>query len=436
MDQAERSNAQASAALPPPDRGRRNLLKWTPGAITAGLLMSPGKVSAADDDSMKRAGLINVRDFGGIGDGKADDAPAIRRALDFAFKNGAGRVWVPAGNYALGGALPLLDGVHIWGDGPEATQLQSMGDFPVFQEIRQATNPAKGAVTDMRIVGGGKSLPNAHGIEIHFSNRYRLENLSFRRCRYGLSIAHAWQMFCVNLSVEGAGDDQNHVGWWMHETDLTHIDNAVQAVNCNVQGVEKYGFRLIHFQGSKFVNCEAAGVMEHGWYLGDPETGNTKVCWGVFSNCLADSTRSDGWRISKGKATDLKEIQLSNCWAGNTGGHGVRVQGADGIVFSNWLIIEPHQCGIELEDCRRVSFCSSSVRQFNKSGQGFAGINLVNSSHTIVAHNQCDSLEDKEIAGCGIAENGDSDSNLVTSNNVCGVQKRGGKSLFENNIGA
>ncbi len=174
---------------------------------------------------------------------------------------------------------------------------------------------------------------------------------------------------CTNLSVEGEGDDQNYVGWWMHETDLKHIDNAVQAVNCNVQSVEKYGFRLINFQGSKFVNCEAGGTMDHGWYLGDPTRGDTKVCWGVFSNCLADSTRSDGWRISKGNATDLKKNQFSNCWAGNTGGHGVRVQGADGMVFSNWLIIEPHQCGIELDSCSRISCSSNSIRQFNQSGQ-------------------------------------------------------------------
>jgi hypothetical protein len=241
---------------------------------------------------------------------------------------------------------------------------------------------------------------------------------------------------CTNLSVEGEGDDQNYVGWWMHETDLKHIDNAVQAVNCNVQSVEKYGFRLINFQGSKFVNCEAGGTMDHGWYLGDPTRGDTKVCWGVFSNCLADSTRSDGWRISKGNATDLKENQFSNCCAGNTGGHGVRVQGADGMVFSNWLIIEPHQCGIELDSCSRISCSSNSIRQFNKSGRGFAGINLANSSQNILSSNHCYSTIDAEVPGRGIDENGSSDWNIVTSNNVCGAQKLGENSVFENNVGA
>lgn len=421
--------------------GRRDLLKWGPGALAAGgawplagAIAAGPEPAPAPPDPPESGLRVNAADFGTIGDGTTDNAAAIVRAMDRLTAQGGGIVEIPAGTYALASPLPLPDQIHVRGQGPGATVLKSLGNFPVFREIRDGQTPMRAAVSDMIIVGGGKSNPDAHGIVTRFSNRSRFENLSFRSCRHALDIAHAWQLFCINLSVEGAGADQNHVGWWMHETDLQYIDNAVQAVNCNVQGVEKYGFRLVNFQGSKFVNCEACGVMEHGWYLGDPASGDTKVCWGVFANCLADSTRSDGWRIVRGQATDLKEIQLANCWAGNTGGHGVRIEGGEGLVLSNWLIIEPFQCGLQLEHCSRTTFSSGSIREFNRTGEGYAGINLVHSSHNIIAHNHCHSSHRDSGGGRGVDENGDSDANLVIGNQLSGFLQRGGRSRFDQNV--
>ena len=48
--------------------------------------------------------LFNVRDFGTAGDGRADDSPAIQRALDAAEET-AGTVYIPAGTYRIGKTL-------------------------------------------------------------------------------------------------------------------------------------------------------------------------------------------------------------------------------------------------------------------------------------------------------------------------------------------
>lgn len=39
----------------------------------------------------------NIRDFGAVGDGRANDAPAIQRAIDACSEAGGGTVLVPAG---------------------------------------------------------------------------------------------------------------------------------------------------------------------------------------------------------------------------------------------------------------------------------------------------------------------------------------------------
>lgn len=385
---------------------------------------------------MKTKLSVNIEDFGADRKGKTDSYCAIMAAIDFAVNRNIGLVRIPGGTFVISSSLPLRDAVFIKGNGMNRTTLKSLGNFPVFKEIRTPQNPIKSGVSDMNIVGGGKANSNAHGIVTEHSNRSRFENLSFRSCRHALDITHSWQMFCINVHVEGKGTDQNYIGWYMHETEQDGlIDNAVQAVNCYVQEVEKFGFRLINFQGSKFVNCEAAGEMECGWYLGDPTKGDTKISWGHFTNCLADSTMSDGWRIIKGRARDLKEIQFSNCWSGNTKGHGVHIQGADGIAMSNWLIIEPHQCGINLENSNRVAITSCSIREFNKSGGGYAGINILNSSQNIISSNHCYSNQGGGGGGRGVDENGNSNFNIVTSNNLSGSLKRGENSIFANNIG-
>jgi hypothetical protein len=52
---------------------------------------------AAEDDAVN----LNLRDFGAVGDGAADDAPALQRALDALAAAGGGTLYIPAGRYAI-----------------------------------------------------------------------------------------------------------------------------------------------------------------------------------------------------------------------------------------------------------------------------------------------------------------------------------------------
>ncbi len=63
--------------------------------------------------------LIDVRSRGAKGDGVTDDGRIIQDAIDEAVSLGGGRVYLPAGIYAVGAQLNVVgDGVRIGGDGP------------------------------------------------------------------------------------------------------------------------------------------------------------------------------------------------------------------------------------------------------------------------------------------------------------------------------
>jgi hypothetical protein len=72
--------------------------------------------------------MVNVRDFGALGNGSHDDTPNIQAAIDNTALSGLPDkgVYFPAGDYkvtiqaAASTALSLRDGMHIFGDGSKS----------------------------------------------------------------------------------------------------------------------------------------------------------------------------------------------------------------------------------------------------------------------------------------------------------------------------
>ena len=63
-----------------------------------------------------KADLYSVQDFGAVGDGKADDTPALKKSIEAASANGGGIVFVPDGEYRITEELDLGKGVELRGN--------------------------------------------------------------------------------------------------------------------------------------------------------------------------------------------------------------------------------------------------------------------------------------------------------------------------------
>ena len=97
---------------------RRRMLARLGLTATAGSFGGTLSTSAADS-SPPKAGpaprVLNVQDFGAVGDGKQDSTQAFTAAMKAAAESGNGAVFVPRGRYSIQGNLDVPEGVMLEG---------------------------------------------------------------------------------------------------------------------------------------------------------------------------------------------------------------------------------------------------------------------------------------------------------------------------------
>lgn len=90
------------------------------GATFAGYLLGkPGAVATTVAGKLSR--VIDVKDFGAIGDGVTDDTSAIQAAIDAAYTNYNKTVHIPNGIYKLTGRITITQGVMIVCEGSQGS---------------------------------------------------------------------------------------------------------------------------------------------------------------------------------------------------------------------------------------------------------------------------------------------------------------------------
>lgn len=366
--------------------------------------------------------MVSVKDFGAVGDGVTDDTAAIQAAIDAGKPYRAstkGRIiYFPPGIYKVSTIdLSGCHGVHLFGAGPYATEVFASGTNQVFKAVGSSAEPLnKASIKSMNIRGGGKDNALAHGVDIQWGNHCYLHDLVFFGCRNAINLSHQWQTSLRDISVHGSGADQSYIGVFMDATDLTYIDNAVQATNVFVQGTSGYGFRLINAQGSKFTNCEAGGSpMTYAWYIGDPPSGTVKCQWIHFTNCLGDSTVSAAWLFRQGAATELSQMQLSNCWAGN-GHYGFYFDGCTYITAGNLLAVGNTNNGIRLVNSSYLTIANSQLNGNNEAASASNGDILIQGGSYNVINGNLSQMANS--AGKSLIEAASTDANLISNNTL------------------
>lgn len=405
----------------------------TTGSSLIGFKHAPVSATARTIQDRERD-TVHAKDFGAVFDGVTDDTAGIQAAIDYVSSIGGGTVELPAGA-AKTQKLTRPENVYIRGVSRYGTRLVAPTSYnaPLIESVGSLDRSVnRGGVSSLAIVGSGKANTGMVGIKEAFCNRSTIRDIDIFGTYKGMWAENVWQCAWDNIHVHGGGTDQSYIGFYMGPKDPTvGVSNAVFATGCIAQGVEKYGWRLENFNGSKFQSCEGMNG-EHAWYLGDPSSGSEIVQFGHFINCLGDTTSGHTWRLEKGAASALQRLSFANCWSGtSTAGSTVYVAGASQLTFSNWQIASAYLHGIHFNQSSRCLVTGSNIRDWNTPTGASCGIRLQDSS--IIKVTACDIYTTTTGTGKGFMESGTSNYNTLTDSNSAGGWTLTGASSTQSN---
>ncbi len=274
----------------------------------------------------------------GVGDGRADDGPAIQQAIDAASARGGsghagGVVFLPAGTYRIARTVFLWPGVRLFGVGPKRPVLRLADHAPGFQrgigtmlifagarpgDVRRVPFPPPGSVPfDPRIADAnpstfysavsnvdfaiGRGNPAATAIRFHAAQHAYLshidfdigsglaglyqvaneaEDLRFHGGRYGILTekpSPAWQFTLIDSSFDG----QRAAGIREHEAQLTLVNTRFRDTPIGIDIDRGYGDWLWG-KDVRFDHVSRAGVV-----ISNEATAYTQV---GFENAVATAT--------------------------------------------------------------------------------------------------------------------------------------------------
>lgn len=295
------------------------------------------------------ADVVNVKDFGAVGDGVTDDTAAIQAAI-----NTGTNIFIPVGIYKITSNLILTSNRQIFGVG-NATKIQiSSNNIKGFTVLTSVDNNSI-IIRDLLIDGGGQTTniytgyKGGEGIYISRCKNLLIENVTIQN------------MGVVKSSIDPT--DDNGYGGYGIMVESRHGDiNNIRINNCTVKNIAGGG------------NAAGDGIYIAGF--------------------------------SAGSGVDYVDAIVSKCWVSTCGRHCYTVAGGagettpSGVVFrdcygeksaSDWLDIEEGN-DIVVDGCT-IAYCGNDqtyynpVAQYGPTYRLLAGIATGGDSKNIVINN-------------------------------------------------
>lgn len=264
----------------------------------------PGAI-LVPSNAFTRAGILNVRNFGAVGDGVHDDTTAIQDAI-----NAGGTIFVPKGTYLLSSEITVSSAVRIVGS---ANLVGSGAKFYLTANAAGFNITGGGVVMEhLEIVGSNNSNYTAQEGIIINANNALLNDIFFDSCYNSLHITGS-SFFCqfenitfydaVNYHVIGDGSTSSGYAFQMSDcqvtlpsgtscTDAFYFTNfgSVELVNINMSPQNASGFSVVFDQPAPL-----AGVQ-------------------ILDGCQLESGKAGGLRLIGASGAPVKFVLVSNSY--------------------------------------------------------------------------------------------------------------------------
>jgi len=250
------------------------------GAITGGVTATGSTTSRTL--ATRFADSANVKDFGAIGNGVANDTAAIQAAINYMNTTySGGIVFVPAGNYYVPGGLTLKGGVELVGEGRGSTTIQAQTVDVTVITFDATSNYA--ALRNLFIVGYTNAAATTNAVSVANSVAVIMKDCNIWG---GASAVYTEGVdgYMENCFVAGwafACVSSRGSNWYVR----CKFDTAGVAVTHSVyQGLPIIALAVME---NNFVACDFSGSFTNSFTVAD---GSNSSAITLFATCVFGTT--------------------------------------------------------------------------------------------------------------------------------------------------
>lgn len=363
-----------------------------------------------DGLSLKQSAIIyNVKDYGALGNGVADDITSINSAITAVNGLGGGVLFFPAGTYLVSGAVSLKSKVHLQGSGVDVTTIKNTSNDNTIGLDFPASATTNCGVYDMTIDGNSSSV--SFPIDDAVGNAIRLNEVSnsyFERLKIVNSVFNGISVY--NLSNENTFTDIE-----INDTGKTGTPPATYSMN----GI----FFEAGSSRNRVLNCRIKNTVQNGIWIGARDADNYD---NEIINVWISEAGSDGIHIGDElTANKSYRSKIINPYIFSSAGVGIRLfhAGTGNVIDAeiNGGIIDDCNLGIYIDyqaigtKVMNVYFKNNGNYGITNNGGGSFVSN--NKSHNHLISNLINNSLDSYVANNDILDTGEAyEENLTIKN--------------------
>jgi polygalacturonase len=277
--------------------------------------------------------VIDITNYGAVGDGKVLNTRAIQKAIDDCHQQGGGKVVFPAGNW-LSGTIVLKDQVTLQFN--KDARLLGSTDINDYQNIDPFTDGlgidvgwALLVAVDAKNIGiEGEGAIDGQGSKLkeqQIATDTRPESQRWGRRPFLLRIVR-----CENVTVKGI--TLNYAAAW--------TSHYFQSKKVNIEQVKIVSHGVAHNDGIDIDGCQDVRIKDCDIVSGDDAlcfktTSSTMACSNIVVTGMRLKSNQGAIKMGTESMAPFENITISDCYIYDTNNGGIKLLTVDGAHLRN-----------------------------------------------------------------------------------------------------